>query len=730
MRVVLSRILPLLCVLLAAAPAMAQSGLPGFGGPSSNEPVTFTAEDVSYDQNTGVVTASGRVEAWQGMRVLRADRFTYNRETGVATADGNVVMIEPDGSVLFAERAELSGGMRDATLEGLRGLLASNARVAAAGGRRTDGRITDLSRVVYSPCNTCPEDPDRPPLWQLRARIASLHADEQRVRYRDAALEFGGLPLLWTPYLSHAAPGAPRVSGFLSPSFGLTKLLGAFWSQPYYWAIDDSSDALLHAQIGTSESGNLGLTYRRRFNSGALSLDGSFGYLGSSDAKTDGNQGWGYHFFSNSLFALDENWRTGLAINRASSRDYLRAFRYNAPQTLTSTGFVEGFWGGQGYARLDSRLYQNVLNTTGTSNIPFVLPYGYAEWAFRPDSWGGQLTLDSQAYSLFRREGTDSRRIATRASYELPLYGRFGEVYTIRGRADLLAGSSENLNQAPFFSPDTGGGWTMGNARAALDVRWPLMRPAGEWGSHILEPRVQFVTGPAMGTQANIPAEDSLNFDFTDANLFELNRFAGRDRQEGGTRMDAALRGAWLFPNGGQLEGLFGQSWRTSVQDQFPVNSGLQGKTSDYVGRVRLAPVPWFEVLGRARLDNESWQPQLWDLSSTLFGTGYSVTAGYLFAPAAANNSYPQRNEIGLGGSLRINENWRIGGFGRYDIQAGTPASAFASLVYEDECLVFEARYRRSWAEDPSTNQPYAGGTILLLRVTLKTIGDFGIRAL
>jgi len=223
----------LLTPMLALPLAMPRAqGLPGFGAQSSDAPVTFTAEEVQYDQNSGVVVATGRVEAWQENRVLRADRFTYNRNTGVATAEGNVVLIEPDGQALFAERAELSGGMRDAALEGLRGLLAANARVAAAGGRRTDGRITDLARIVYSPCNLCADDPEAPPLWQLRARIASLHSDEQRVRYRGASLEFGGWPVLYPPYLSHAAPGAQRVSGFLSPTFGQTETRcapGAAW---------------------------------------------------------------------------------------------------------------------------------------------------------------------------------------------------------------------------------------------------------------------------------------------------------------------------------------------------------------------------------------------------------------------------------------------------------------------------------------------------------------------
>jgi LPS-assembly protein len=718
-----------LIMLIPHGPLDAQPGLLGIGGgATSNEPVTFTAEEVEYDQNANLVTARGRVEAWQGLRVLRADTFTYNRVTGIATAEGNVVLIEPDGQVLFADRAELSGGMRDAALEGLRGLLAANARVAANGGRRTDGRITDLSRVVYSPCNLCADDPTAPPLWQLRARIASLHSDEQRVRYRDAALEMGGVPVLYTPYLSHAAPGAPRASGFLSPSFGLTRLLGGFYEQPYYWAIDQSSDAIITSQVSTRQTGNVGVAYRRRFNSGQVTLDTSVGHLGTDDVD---QTGIGWHVFSNGNFSLDDTWRTGFQFNRASSRDYLRAYRYGSPSLLSSLAYIEGFWGAEGFARLDARSYQSLLSRQGVAQIPFVLPYGYADWVFPTDELGGRFTVDAQAYSLWRSVGTDSRRLGTRALYELPVMGEFGEIWTFRTQADLLAGWAQGLSQPPFYSP-TGqdGSWTNGNVRAALDVRWPLVRSAGEYGSQILEPRVQLVTGPNTGRQLHIPAEDSLELEFTDANLFDLNRWFGRDRQEGGSRVDAAMRGAWLFPNGGQVEALVGRSFRASTEAIFPTGSGLERRASDWVGRARVAPVPWLEVLGRTRLDGQTGEERLWDISSTVFAGRFSVTAGYLGSDPPPNGAYRKRDEISLGGTLQLNENWRIGTFGRYDRAQERPVSANARLIYEDECFVFETRFVRRWAQDPATQRDYPGGTMLLFRVSLKTIGDFGIRAL
>ena len=65
-------------------------------------------------------------------------------------------------------------------LEGLRGLLSQNGRVAANSARRTGGNVFDLSRVVYSSCDPCRDDPLAPPLWQLRARSATLDQTARR----------------------------------------------------------------------------------------------------------------------------------------------------------------------------------------------------------------------------------------------------------------------------------------------------------------------------------------------------------------------------------------------------------------------------------------------------------------------------------------------------------------------------------------------------------------------
>lgn len=737
----------LAALLLAGGEARAQpSLLQGFGQNGSaadaRAPVTFTADEVSYDDNSKVVTASGNVEAWQNDRILRADRFTYNRDTGVATAEGNVQLLEPSGQVLFADRAELTNEMRDAAVEGVRALLAQNGKLAANGALRTDrpqGTLTDMARPVYSSCNLCAEDPTAAPLWQIRSRLATRDEEAQRIRFRDAQLNLGGVPVLWAPYLSMPDPSAPRSSGFLSPSFGQSRYLGAFVEAPYYWSIDGQSDLVVTPSINSDVPPSGAARYRRQFNFGQLEAEGSLGYLNGNE--TLGEKGLGGHIFSKGLFTIDENWRAGFNGNRATSETYLRAFRFPVSRVLTSNVYAEGFWGPETYARVDARAYQGLRSQDDVAQIPYVLPNAYLDHVFARDALGGTASVDVSALGIYRDEGTDTRRLATQLRYEVPRIGSLGEVWTFRAQADVLGYSARDLDKAPNFSTLGSGSEddATGNLRAALDWRLPLVRPAGAYGRQLIEPRVQLVTGPSTGRQTRIPNEDSIDFEFTDANLFELNRFTGRDRLEGGTRVDAAFRAAWMFPNGGEVEGLVGRSFRASreeVFEQVGPRSGLEPRASDWVGRARVSPTPWLDFTARSRLDNNTGDRRLIDGSTSLGlaglgGPDVTLTGGYLYSvPTRALIPNRFRREVYGSARARVTPTWSVGGFGRYDIEIKRPVSVGANLTYEDECLILDTRFYKSYAEESASSAYYPASTTLLFRVGFKTLGDFGFRAL
>jgi LPS-assembly protein len=706
--------------------------LPGqAAAPATDAPITFTAEEVEYNRETGVVSARGRVEAWQGERLLRADVFTYDRNTGIATARGNVQLLEPDGSVLFADEAVLQDRFRDGVLEGVRALLAANGRMAANGARRTGGTINELSRVVYSTCDLCPEDPTRPPLWQVEARRATQDKESERITYRDATVRLGGVPVLYTPYLSHPDPSAPRASGFLFPTLGYTRFLGAFAETPYFWAIDDTSDLTVVPILSTRQYPNLGLEYRKLFNFGEIAGSASVGGFNGTDSS--GKEELAGHIFLKGRFTVDENWRVGFDLNRATDELYLRTFRYEYRRVLTSQAYAEGFWGTTIYARIDARAYQGLRTVDDTRQIPFVLPNAYVEHAPHEKYLGGFLTVDAGALALSRDIGSSVNRLATRVNWQRPEVGRFGDLWTFKVQADAIGYRAQGLQEPPTFLPDANGSQIVGNLRAAIDWRMPFVRPAGNWGSQTIEPRVQLVTGPRMGRQETVPNEDSIDFEFTDANLFALNRYVGRDRQEGGTRVDTAMRAAWDFPNGGQVEGLVGRSFRLDDQIASPyAGSGLDRRASDYVGRLRVAPTTWFDTIGRIRLDGE--QPGELRMADTIANLNLgpvTLSAGYLYSPPLPFLTPARtREEVGAGFTARIGEYWRVSASGKYDLGLGRAVLVQGSAGYEDECFILEARFVKRFAEDPTTTSLYPADTVVLFRLGLKTLGEYMFRAI
>ena len=117
-------LVPLLVVLLVlgVAPATAQKR----DKPQSDQPVSFIADELDNDRENDVITATGRVEAWQGERVLVADKVVYDRKKNRIFATGKVAVIEPTGEVIFADYLELSGDMKEGVAREIRMLLADD----------------------------------------------------------------------------------------------------------------------------------------------------------------------------------------------------------------------------------------------------------------------------------------------------------------------------------------------------------------------------------------------------------------------------------------------------------------------------------------------------------------------------------------------------------------------------------------------------------------------------
>ena len=727
----------LACLLAAAAPAAAQlAQVTAAGQPQGdrNAPVSFTADTVTYDRDNALVTATGHVEAWQNDQVLYADKVTFDRNTSILAASGNVVLLQPDGQVMFADYAELTQDMKDGVLRGMSAILTQNARLVANGARRTGGLINELSKVVYSTCNLCQDDPTSPPLWQIRALNGVQDLEHKKIEYTDAVLQMYGVPVGYFPYFWTADPSVKRLSGLLIPSIGNSSRIGVFAAQPYYWVLDDQSDATITPMITSRAGPQLDVEYRRRFNAGTLDLNVSAGQLDGSAQGT---------IFAKGRFNFNDSWRWGFDLNRASSINYVNDFHlasiYGGTATvLTSQLYAEGFGEGA-YSRLDTRFYQGVTSTVVASQLPVVLPrYEYSYFG-RTDPLGGRLSFDTGSFNVYRADGTNTRRAMLNLNWDRPFMGMLGDEWKFTTHLYAAAYDANFFNEQPNFGtvPD------INDARAlpqvALQVKWPWLRDGGAWGTQLIEPVLQVVAAPIVGnSQFNLyPNEDSLDLEFTDANLFSLNRFPGIDRLEGGSRLSAAMHGAWYL-GGTTFDGLVGQSYQPAKDNNFSPQSGLRDQVSDVVARASLSPTPWLDLTYRTRLDKTNLATRFADATAGVGPSEFRLNGGYIYTtdnpysfysqpppPPAGSNFYIPRNEISLGADSRIGQ-YHFSANMRRDLSTNKMVSVAAQGSWENECVIFSILYYRQYTEVGT----YSGSSAVLFQVTLKTIGQFGFHAL
>jgi LPS-assembly protein len=721
----------------AATSTLAQTdelGTPAAGPQTSNKPVTFLADSITYDKTDNIVTAQGHVRAWQNGQTLYADKVILDRTTDVVTAYGHVILTQPTGESVYADSAVLSKGMKNAVMHGVAARLAQNGRMIANGGQRYNGDIERLSKIVYSACNLCKTDPTAPPLWQIRASSATRDLQHKRIEYSNAVMQIHGFPIFYLPYMTQPDPSVRRQSGLLIPSLGSTSRLGFFTTLPYYIVIDGSSDLTLTPIIGVKTGPVLDANYRKDFNDGTLHIDVS----GGNDNKSFGDA-----VFSDGTVDLNQDWRAGFSYDRASNPNYLNDFNILPNQAFLSSGlYLEGF--GQGsYAKVEADTYQGLVSSITQSTLPIVLPYGQYHFVSDPDSFNGRFNLNADAFNVERDLGTNDQRASFTGGYELPFNGPLGQLYQARIQLIAATYDASRLNQQPNFSSIASGSTGRAVPFGALFMDWPFIRPSS-LGSQILEPEIQLVAAPNIGISQNdrIPNEDSLDLEYSDANLFDLNRYPGIDRIEGGARVDYAMHAAWYLPNSALLDGIIGQSYRFHKDDDYLPESGLNQNISDIVGRVTLAPKPWFNLTYRTRMSHTDFHPKMIDATAS-FGTPMlNFSGGYLYANTNPYVLYNQAFQLDNPSSFpasyyvaRREFTANAGtSFGAWSLSAGTERNlttgqfdeANFSAGWQNECLGINLIYDERFTSFNLDN----GNTTVLLQINFKTLGNVGFNAL
>lgn len=708
-------VLAWLCQLAAPATAQMQA-------PDPEAPFLLIADELVYEREGAMVTASGNVEISSEDRVLLADQVTYSQETGQVVADGNITLMEPTGEVAFAEHLELDAALKTGFIESIRLLLTDKSRLAANRADRLTENRTELSRAVYSPCELCPEDPERPPLWQIKAVKVIHKRQAQVIEYRDAFLEVYGIPVAYTPYFQHPDPTVDRKSGLLPPTFGSSSGLGFTLETPYYYVISPHRDLTIAPTFTSKEGPVMAAEYRARTVSGGYQLAGSVTYPHRRDDQNrqfDDRVVRG-HVKSDGRFNLDDTWRWGFDLFRSTDDTYLSRYGISSEDTLTSNLFVEGFRGTH-YAAANAYAFQGLKIDDRSGQTPLVAPLLEYSAVFTPFENDTRLQFDADAVSLQRSEGQDTRRLSFDAAVRKKQMGPVGDIWTFGG---TLGGDvywlNSFVNPRQSNQPTESGMEFRATPQLTADWRLPLVRQEGTV-RQLIEPIVQVVAAPYGSNPAEIPNEDSLSIEFDDTNLFSLNRFPGQDRVESGHRANVGVKLGAYGQSGGYTTATLGQVFRLKQDDTFASQSGLDQNRSDYVAGVTVAPSPILDLTGRIRLDSDNLSLRRNEVYFSVGPSQFRFTTSYgKLSRDQTVDELDEREEMYNALAVKFAQYWTAVAESRRDLTGeGNQIRAGASLIYQDECIGFTATVVRSFTSDRDV-QP---STSFNIRFTLKNLG-------
>ena len=745
--------------------------------------IYLEADSLINNENDGILIASGQVIGKYQERTLRAEKVVYTLATGVVIASGNVVLIDPNGSTQYASKLELSNELETGTATDFTARQVGNGLTSAAFATRTENGEIELYNAYYTACKLCKEKgKTKKPSWRIKARKVRQDKKTRTFRYNSALLEIGGLPLFWTPYLAHPDPSAERSSGFLTPFVGVTSSKGFNIRAPYYWAINEYTEATLTPNLYQNVNPMMKYQFIRKFNTGALSVDGSLTY--SSFFDRDGNEfnpddfqnpsqvptgkKLRSHTFIKGLFSPSKTWSYGFGLELSSDDDYLN--RYNLEEASERFGVYnpvgrrntsQAFIVGQqedfrfsastvGYQDLRSNFIENVgtglitVSEPDDRELPILAPKIEVEKYWTDPIFKGRIKGYGDLTALTRDIGNNYLRGTAGIDYSKNTVTAVGlELKTfLNSRYDFYKIKPEDKTNANYDSIE----FQRNLGQVGFDVRYPLIK-RGKNINLIVEPRVQLTNSfgssklgmfqarqsSSMITSIN-PTEinylstqqDGQDVDFTENLLWQSNKSTGFDFWESGLRVDI---GASLIADAGNSRAqlFMGRSYTENSENGFSEGSGLSNKKSDIVSNLELDINKNLSITTRLRYDDNENKLRRLDSELNFTSKYINTSLRYYRLNSAINSNFNNgapNQEVTGNVNVKLSKNWSLDYSAGRDIDLKIMRNQRVSLTFNDDCTLVEVFFAKGNFDTAASSNVTRNTSGIGIRISLLTLGS------
>ncbi|MBS0612866.1 MAG: LPS-assembly protein LptD [Proteobacteria bacterium] len=523
----------------------------------------------------GKARLEGAVTVRQDERSISADTVDYDNTSGRILVKGRLTFEDPQVRVHGATGSfdTLGNAMvSDAQFELLDRNGRGSARELSVNGK---GRF-DFQGVRYTTCPVGDED------WVLKASTIDIDTAAQAGVGRGVRLDFKGIPILYTPYISFPV-GDARKSGFLFPTIGNSSKSGVLLGVPYYFNLAPNYDLTLAPGLQSKRGAELGGEFRYLSHTTHGTLEGNF-------LPHDSLAGEDRHYeHVRSISDFRDDLRLDVNAANVSDSSYFEDFALGSE--ATSVTYLE---------RRADLLYKNAgwlvraqlqnFQTIDLAVADLERPYSRVPRVQANGLWpllGRDLSLsfDGEAVNFLRDDGVNGLRLDVSPElryskrgagyYFEPAAGWRFTQYDLRDQAPGAARSP--TRELPYFRLDTG--LTFERASGSHDQR-----------VQTLEPELVYTYVPYRNQDA-LPVFDTGLPDLNLVELFRTNRFVGADRMGDANQLSIGMT-TRLFDQatGAQyLSATLGQTrYFKTPRVTLPGDPVPTGNSSDIVGQLVL----------------------------------------------------------------------------------------------------------------------------------------------
>tara|TARA_Y100000389_G_C17468514_1_gene528007 strand:+ start:2257 stop:4974 length:2718 start_codon:yes stop_codon:yes gene_type:complete len=551
--------------------------------------------------------------------------------------------------------------------------------------------ITTLNKAVFTSCKKT----DKCPPWQLEAFKIEHNKDKKQLIYDDAILKVYNVPVFYFPKFFHPDPTVKRQSGFLSPRFNNSNILGSSLSIPYYFAISEDKDLTINPIFFSKSTKMLQNEFRQKKEDSYLIAD--FGVTNNFKSLTGEKKNINHLFAKieknlklNNFIKSDLN----IFLERITNDKYLKIFGDNFPSNSIKPEDPDSLKSG-----FDFFLEHDNFLLSGGANVfenltleksdryQFVLPYyNFSKNLYLLENTS--INLSSKGNNTLDNTNNVKSRIINDMSFKIneKIFENFGLKNNLNfyfKNLNSLGKNVEEYKSSPQIELQS---------LVEFNSELPLIKFT-EIQNESLIPRMSLRLNPGeMKNHSSI--ERKINMD----NIFNINRIGVDDSFEAGHSLTIGIdyKKENKKNRNNYLEFNLASVFRDTAENNIPKQTTLNNKNSNLFGSIEYSMSENMNIDYNFSVDNKIENFDYNSIGLDLSLNNFVTTFNFIEENSIIGSTNIFENET----KYNLNESNMLSFKTRRNREVNL--TEYYDLVYEykNDCLTAGVKFNKTYYED------------------------------